>query len=89
MPKSTKTSRKSTAVKLSTLKSRATIVDIARVAGVSKSTVSLVLQESSLVKKETRETVQNVIEQLGYVTIARLRACARLNLILQVLSSEI
>ena len=67
MPKSTKTSRKSTAVKLSTKKSRATIIDIARVAGVSKSTVSLVLQESSLVKKETRETVQQAIEQLGYV----------------------
>lgn len=38
---------------------RPTIVDVARVAGVSKSTVSLVLQNSSLVKEETRRTVRD------------------------------
>jgi LacI family transcriptional regulator len=67
MLKSNKTLRKSTAAKVSPPQSRATIIDIARVAGVSKSTVSLVLQGSSLVRKETREAVHAVIEQLGYV----------------------
>jgi LacI family transcriptional regulator len=45
----------------------ATIVDIARAAGVSKSTVSLVLKGSPLVKPETRERVERASEQLGYV----------------------
>jgi LacI family transcriptional regulator len=45
----------------------ATIVDIARAAGVSKSTVSLVLKDSPLVKAETRERITRAIEQLGYV----------------------
>ena len=44
-----------------------TIVDIARAAGVSKSTVSLVLKDSPLVRAETRERVGRAIEQLGYV----------------------
>ena len=47
--------------------SRVTIVDIARAAGVSKSTVSLVLQESQLVKPVTRERVRDAIRRLGYV----------------------
>ena len=47
--------------------SRVTIVDIARAAGVSKSTVSLVLQESPLVKPVTRERVRDAIRRLGYV----------------------
>ena len=46
---------------------RVTIVDIARAAGVSKSTVSLVLQDSPLVKPATREKVQATIRELGYV----------------------
>jgi LacI family transcriptional regulator len=47
--------------------SRVTIVDIARAAGVSKSTVSLVLQESPLVRAVTRERVRDAISRLGYV----------------------
>ena len=47
--------------------SRVTIVDIARAAGVSKSTVSLVLQGSPLVKPETRARVQETIREHGYV----------------------
>nr|WP_194304062.1 LacI family DNA-binding transcriptional regulator [Chthonobacter albigriseus] len=43
------------------------MVDIARHAGVSKSTVSLVLQGSPLVKAETREKVSAAIDALGYV----------------------
>ena len=46
---------------------RPTIVDVAREAGVSKSTVSLVLQDSPLVKAETRAQVKQVMAQIGYV----------------------
>jgi LacI family transcriptional regulator len=47
--------------------SRVTIVDIARTAGVSKSTVSLVLQGGAQVRPATRERVQAAMGQLGYV----------------------
>ncbi len=46
---------------------RVTVVDIAHAAGVSKSTVSLVLQGSSLVSEATRDRVNAVIRELGYV----------------------
>ena len=48
-------------------KARVTVVDIARAAGVSKSTVSLVLQGSPLVNDATRAKVSAVIRELGYV----------------------
>ena len=56
---------------------RPTIKDVAREAGVSKSTVSLVLQGSSLVKAETRDHVQKVMADIGYVynrSAAKLRS---------------
>jgi LacI family transcriptional regulator len=46
---------------------RPTIVDVAREAGVSKSTVSLVLQGSPLVKRATREAVEQAMAAVGYV----------------------
>jgi len=46
---------------------RPTIVDVARQAGVSKSTVSLVLQNSPLVKAETRDEVRRAMAEIGYV----------------------
>ncbi len=46
---------------------RPTIIDVATLAGVSKSTVSLVLQQSPLVKAETREDVRRAMADLGYV----------------------
>lgn len=46
---------------------RVTMIDIAKAAGVSKSTVSLVLQGSPLVKAETRARVNAAIDKLGYV----------------------
>ncbi len=46
---------------------RPTIIDVAREAGVSKSTVSLVLQNSGLVKTETDLQVRQVMAALGYV----------------------
>ncbi|MFD1328034.1 LacI family DNA-binding transcriptional regulator [Mycoplana ramosa] len=48
-------------------RSRVTVIDIARAAGVSKSTVSLVLQASPLVNEQTRAKVNAAIRELGYV----------------------
>jgi len=48
-------------------KGRVTVIDIAKAAGVSKSTVSLVLQGSSLVNDGTRAKVNAVMRDLGYV----------------------
>jgi LacI family transcriptional regulator len=46
---------------------RTTIVDVARAAGVSKSTVSLVLSGSSLVARSTRDRVSEAMAELGYI----------------------
>jgi len=46
---------------------RVTIVDVARRAGVSKSTVSLVLSGSQLVAEATRVRVNEAMQALGYV----------------------
>ena len=46
---------------------RVTVIDVARAAGVSKSTVSLVLQGSQLVNEATRVRVNTAIRDLGYV----------------------
>ncbi|RUY89615.1 LacI family DNA-binding transcriptional regulator [Mesorhizobium sp. M7A.F.Ca.CA.001.10.2.1] len=48
-------------------RAKATIFDIAREAGVSKSTVSLVLQGSGLIRPETASKVRKAIEDVGYV----------------------
>lgn len=48
-------------------KGKVTVVDIARATGVSKSTVSLVLQGSSLVGEATRAKVTEAIRDMGYV----------------------
>ena len=48
-------------------KSRLTINDVAFKAGVSKSTVSLVIQGSPLVKPETRKAVEEAMVEIGYV----------------------
>ena len=46
---------------------RPTILDVARQAGVSKSTVSLVLQKSPQIRPETSDAVRRAIEATGYV----------------------
>lgn len=51
-----------------------TIREIAAIAGVSRSTVSLVLNNSPLVKAETREKVLAVIAQTGYVPNSNARS---------------
>lgn len=49
------------------MKHRPTILDVAARAGVSKSTVSLVLQGSKQVRPETRKTVETAMADIGYV----------------------
>jgi LacI family transcriptional regulator len=49
------------------LKDRVTIVEIAAAAGVSKSTVSLVLKGSDSIRPATRDRVNAAIRELGYV----------------------
>jgi len=46
---------------------RPTIVEVAEAAGVSKSTVSLVLRDSPLVREETRAAVRAAMARTGYV----------------------
>ncbi len=55
---------------------QATINDIARVAGVSKKTVSRVLNRSPLVKPETRDKVSALMRELDYVPDPQARALA-------------
>jgi LacI family transcriptional regulator len=49
------------------MKKRPTIIDVARIAGVSKSTVSNVLQNSVLVRPATRALVEKAMQDLNYV----------------------
>src|ERR1044071_323339 len=44
-----------------------TLADVATRAGVSRATASLVLRDSPLVARSTRERVQAAVEELGYV----------------------
>ena len=48
-------------------KERVTVVEVAKAAGVSKSTVSLVLQSSPLVNDITRAKVHAAMKEIGYV----------------------
>ena len=56
--------------------SKVTINDVARIANVSKKTVSRVINESPMVREETRARVKDVIEQLNFTPDARARAIA-------------
>ena len=53
-----------------------TINDVARLSGVSKKTVSRVINRSPLLNDETRERVEQVIRDLGYVPNPQARALA-------------
>jgi len=55
---------------------KATINDVARLSGVSKKTVSRVINRSPLLSEATRERVQQVIDELGYVPNPQARALA-------------
>jgi DNA-binding LacI/PurR family transcriptional regulator len=65
--------KKADAVISSDRKKRVTIKDVAQVAGVSTQTVSRVMNKFSYVSEETRQRVEEVVEQLGYnpSTLAR------------------
>src|SRR5215471_1150925 len=55
---------------------RATINDIARLANVSKKTVSRVINQSPFVKDETRAKIDAVIQQIGYAPDPQARGLA-------------
>ncbi|MBA3879031.1 MAG: LacI family transcriptional regulator [Sphingobium sp.] len=53
-----------------------TINDVARIAGVSKKTVSRVINHSPLLNEDTRRKVEDVIGELGYIPNPQARALA-------------
>jgi LacI family transcriptional regulator len=53
-----------------------TINDVARIAGVSKKTVSRVINRSPLLNEDTRRRVETVIGELGYIPNPQARALA-------------
>ncbi|NUO77603.1 MAG: LacI family DNA-binding transcriptional regulator [Lysobacter sp.] len=55
---------------------KATINDIARLAAVSKKTVSRVINDSPLVRPDTREKIQSLMKQLGYAPDPQARGLA-------------
>jgi LacI family transcriptional regulator len=55
---------------------RPTINDIARLAGVSKKTVSRVINASPYVQKETRDRIQAVMDEMGYAPDPQARGLA-------------
>jgi LacI family transcriptional regulator len=55
---------------------RPTINDVARMAGVSKKTVSRVINESPFVKEDTRKAVQAIIRETGYTPDPQARGLA-------------
>ena len=50
-----------------TITRKPTIIDVAKQAGVSKSTVSLVLRNSPTIRDETRKQVRKAMADIGYV----------------------
>lgn len=58
------------------LRRRPTINDIARLAGVSKKTVSRVINASPFVREDTRERIEAVIAELGYAPDPQARGLA-------------
>jgi LacI family transcriptional regulator len=74
-PRRAKDTRPAAAAKPAT-QGRITINDIARLAGVSKKTVSRIINQSPLVREDTREKVQALMNELGFVPDPMARALA-------------
>lgn len=55
---------------------KATINDVASLAGVSKKTISRIINDSPLVKDETRKTVKKIIDIIGYAPDPQARGLA-------------
>src|SRR6185312_13836595 len=53
-----------------------TINDVARLAGVSKKTVSRVINRSPLLSDQTRQRVESVIQELGFIPNPQARGLA-------------
>lgn len=66
-----------TSAQPTTAAKKLTIRDIARIAGVSRSTVSLVINNDSRISSDTRQRVQEVIRRAGYEPNAMARGLAR------------
>ena len=60
-----------------TLGKAATINDIARLSGVSKKTVSRIINNSPLVRKDTRDKVEALMREVGYAPDPLARGLAR------------
>ena len=73
---SSKTPRPSDDEALQSGRRRATINDVARLAGVSKKTVSRVINRSPSVRPETREKIEAVIARYGYAPDPQARGLA-------------
>ena len=58
------------------IKQRPTINDVARLAGVSKKTISRAINRSPLLNERTRQKIESVIAELGYVPNPQARALA-------------
>lgn len=69
-------SRQPRSAKVASEQGKTTINDIARLAGVSKKTVSRVINESSLVHPETRERVQALMRERDYTPDPQARGLA-------------
>ncbi len=74
-PRRAKDTRPTAAAKPNT-PGRTTINDIARLAGVSKKTVSRIINNSPLVREDTREKVRALMTELGFVPDPMARALA-------------
>ncbi len=55
----------------------ATLYDVARIAGVSTATVSRIVHGQDRVRPATRERVQKVIDELGYVPDSAAQSLSR------------
>ncbi|HHT11414.1 MAG TPA: LacI family transcriptional regulator [Candidatus Atribacteria bacterium] len=59
------------------LKKRATLIDVARLSGVSTGTISRILNNHPSVSEEARKKVEEAIKKLNYVPLSAARSLAK------------